>query len=177
MGEAKVIKALLGPQTQVSEITLDGFEVRRQPRPPEHIWRIIRKFWDDARHIYGGAYSLAPKEGATAVAGYVEFNSPEELKQAAKKLSVWSFHDIIENPEGAWFHYKEIRRDGDTSYITERVNADPATLESVAENYRETAEYKAFVEEMAKQANEYRESLESQNPESESPSASGESKS
>jgi len=30
MGEPEVIKALLGPQTQVKEMTLDGFEVRRQ---------------------------------------------------------------------------------------------------------------------------------------------------
>lgn len=175
MGEPKVIKALLGPQTQVSEITLGGFEVRRQPRPPENVWRVIKKFWNDAGHPYGGAYSLVPKEGAAAVVGCVEFDSPAQLKPAAQKLGFWSFHNAKDTKE-AWFHYKEIQRVGDTSYITERVNADPAMLESVAGNYRETREYRAFVEEMAKQANEYRESLESKNPELQSPPTSGESK-
>lgn len=176
MGETEVIKALLGPQTQVSEMTLDGFEVRRQPRPPEHVWKIVKRFWDDVGHPYGGAYSLVKKEGAKAIVGCVEFDSPEELKIAAKKLSAWSFHDIIENPEGAWFQYKEIKRDGDIEYISERVNADYNTLEPVADNYRVTSEYRAFVTEMAKQANGFRESLKSENPEVKSPPTSGESK-
>lgn len=176
MGEAHVIKALLGSQTQVSEITLDGFEVRRQPRPPENVWNVIKKFWDDKGHPYGGAYSLVKKEGASAIVGCIEFDSPAQLKPAAQKLGLWSFHDA-KSPKDAWFQYKEIYRDGDIAYITERVNADPDTLEPVADNYRETLEYKAFVKEMAKQAIEYRESLESQNPESQSPSAQGESKS
>lgn len=175
MGESQVIKALLGPQTQVSEITLDGFEVRRQPLPPENVWRVIKKFWNDAGHPYGGAYSLVKKEGAAASVGCVEFDSPAQLKPAAQKLGSWSFHDA-KSPKDAWFQYKEIQRIGDISYITERVNADPDTLESVADNYRETSEYRAFVAEMAKQANEYRESLESKNPELQSPTVSGESK-
>lgn len=176
MGEPQVIKALLGPQTKVSEITLDGFEVRRQPRPPENVWSIIKKFWDDAGHPYGGAYSLVKKEGTTATVGCVEFDSPAQLKPAAQKLGLWSFHDA-KSPKDAWFQYKAIYRDGDIAYITERVNANPDTLEPVVDNYRETPEYKAFVAEMAKQANEYRESLASKNPESQSSSVSGELKS
>jgi len=175
MGEPEVVKALLGPQTQVSEITLDGFEVRRQPRPPENVWKIIKEFWDDAGHPYGGAYSLVPKKGAKAVVGCVEFNSLDELQRAVKKLGVWSFHDR-KSPKDAWFNYKRIPREGDIPYFTERVNADPATLESVANNYRETSEYSAFVAEMAKQANGYRESLEPKDPELRAPAASGESK-
>lgn len=176
MGEPQVIKALLGPDTVVNQITIDGFEVRRQPRPPEHVWKIIRRFWDDKGNPYGGAYSLAPKEGAKALVGFIEFNSHEELKHAAKKLSVWSFHDIIENPEGAWFQYKEISREDGISSVTERVNANYDALEKVPDNYREEEGYKSFVNEMARQAREYRESLESQNPELKFPPTSGESK-
>ena len=175
MGEPEVIKALLGPQTQVTEMILDGFEVRRQPRPPEHVWNIIKEFWDDAGHPYGGAYSLVPKKGVKAVVGCVEFSSLDELQSAVKKLGVWSFHDR-KSPKDAWFNYKRIPKEGDVPYFTERVNADYNTLESVGSNYREAADYKSFVDEMANQAKGYRESLEPQNPEVKSPSTSGESK-
>lgn len=174
VGEPQVIKALLGPKTQVKEMTLDGFEVRRQPRPPEKVWNIIKEFWDDKGHPYGGAYSLVPKEGAKVVVGCVEFDSPAELKPAAKMLGMWSFHNGG-NPKEAWFQYKQLFRDGDISYITERVNADLATLERVPANYKEDPKYKVFVGEMARQANGFRESMESKHPEVKSP-ASGELK-
>src|SRR5258708_6698693 len=106
MGEPKVLKSLLGPQTEVKQMTLQGFEVRRQPLPPENVWNIIKGFWDEAGHPFGGAYSLVPKEGASALVGCVEFDSAAQLKPAAQKLGFWSFHNS-KYPAEAWFQYKE----------------------------------------------------------------------
>jgi hypothetical protein len=159
MGEPSVIKALLGPKTEVSEIVLEGFEVLKQPKPPEHVWSIIREYWDDAGKPYGGGYTLAPKEGKRAVVGCVEFNSPADLKEAATLLGSWSFHDG-KRPVEAWFQYKELFRNGDISYITERLNADTNTLEPAKDSYREDPTYQEFVAEMARQAAAFREDRE-----------------
>lgn len=155
MGEPEVLRNLLGPQIKVTEITLPGLQVYRQAQPPEHVWSAMKEFWDDAGKPYGGAFTLVPQEEASAVVGCIEFDSPAALKPVAQRLSFWSFHDG-RNPQNAWFQYREIRREGDISYITERLNADPSTLVPVEEGYRETSEYKAYVAEMARQAEEYR---------------------
>ena len=163
MGEPKVLKALLGKQIEATEITLNGFEVRRQARP--HIGYVneaIRKEWDKKGKSYPGAYGLVRKEGAKAVVGCVEFSSREAVKEAVARLDFWNYHDR-KNKSDEWFKYQAFQ-EGETVYITELLIAPESELEPVDENYKEDPKYKDGVDEMARQAYEWRLSQEGKPP-------------
>jgi hypothetical protein len=161
VGEEPVLKNLLGENINVGRMKLNGFEVVKQTKPPEGVWNDLKQYWDEADPpvIYKGAYSLNPNEGAAADVGYVEFDSPVELKPAARILGAWSEHDsrpVSRRTEGRpWFQYKELFRDGDTSYVSEvlapETNKD-TEIKRVPDNYRDDPEYKEFAKVMTEQS-------------------------
>ena len=200
LGEEKVLKSLLGPETQVQRMTLKGFGVYRQ-RPEDikndphlrDVQGMLDAAWGDKPFL--GAYTLEPQEGAIADVGYVDFDSPAELKAAHEHFAYWNFHDAkapdrsIPNEERpkAWYRYKELFRDGDISYITEVVNVDrspedaevaKSKLEPLDNNYRDEKGYQEMTDEMAVQAAQYREDLlkQKQDPELQPVQTSGELK-
>lgn len=157
MGEESVLRALLGPDIKFSTITLNGFEVRRQSQPPKDVWGAIKKVWDDRGTAYPGAYGLVPVKGRQAVVGCVTFSSPEQVKEAVKLLDEWDFHNR-KRPKDGWFRYQTIgiKDRADTVFLTEMLN--DSSLVPVADNYQEEQGYKDAVEEMERQAREFRES-------------------
>src|SRR5689334_20350645 len=97
MGEEKVLRSLLGDGILYTRETIEGYAVYKQDKPPSFVWDDIgmKKFWDEKEGggpHYGGAFTLVPEKGATAVVGVLEFPTLHGLREIADKLNFWSFH-------------------------------------------------------------------------------------
>src|SRR5438874_1234047 len=97
VGEEKVLKALLGPEIQVTQLVLNNFQVLKQPTLPKDVWNIMKPHWQDR---YKGAYTMDYQEGATARVGCIEFTSRQAFEKAAKMIGDWDFHDMN------WYRYE-----------------------------------------------------------------------
>lgn len=169
MGEPEVLRALLGPDAKVSQIQLEGYELRLQTEIPDDVRELLDKDWDKKGIPYPGAYTLVPKEGATAMVGCVDFSSQDEVKKAIERVDYWDFHkrkhgETNEAPiRSPWFRYRsrtEGSGDGKVVYLIEELADKSAKTEVVGDGYRETEGYRKGVNAMVEQANTYRMSLE-----------------
>lgn len=99
---------------------------------------------------------------AKAVVGCVEFANPDEFKKAIPMLDFWNYHDR-KDAQSEWHGYRVVKTEktenGVVVWLTEKLT-NTNDLVEVPENYRETDEYKKAVGVMARQAREYRESIE-----------------